>query len=181
MRIIIDTREKDRAIEKIKETFDNKEINYIEDKIFAGDYFNLDNPHVIVDRKHDCGEICGNICGKQHARFAKELKLAKKMKCHMVVLIEDDRISCFEDIKGWSSPNTKVKGETLYKAMKTMETEILTEKIILGQDEKGKDVVEIVPVLDENGNPILKYDVEFRFCKRAETAEQILKILQEAA
>lgn len=151
MRIIIDTREKDRAIVKIKETFDNKEINYIEDKIFAGDYFNLDNPHVIVDRKQDCGEICSNICGKQHARFAKELKLAKKMKCHMVVLIEDDRISCFEDIKKWSSPNTKVKGETLYKAMKTMESE--TDK----------------------------YDVEFRFCKKAETGEQILKILQEAA
>ena len=65
--------------------------------------------------------------------------------------------------------------------MKTMETEILTEKIILGQDEKGKDVVEIVPVLDEDGNPVLKYDVEFRFCKKTETAEQILKILQEAA
>jgi hypothetical protein len=68
----------------------------------------------------------------------------------MIVLIEDDRIDTFEDVKKWKSPHTKVKGETLYKAMKTMESE--TDK----------------------------YDVEFRFCKKCETGEQIIKILMEA-
>lgn len=184
MVIQIDTREKERAIKKIVKTFDDFLENGIKYFSFAlpfGDYANFHNKKVIIDRKQNLGELAGNICGPDHARFSKELSEAKEYGVHMIILIEDDRINTFEDVKKWKSPHTKVKGETLYKAMKTMETEILTEKVVLGQNEKGKDIIEEVPVLDENGNTILKYDVEFRFCKKCETGEQIIKILMEEA
>ena len=184
MVIQIDTREKERAIKKIVKTFDDfleNGITYFSFALPVGDYANYHNRKVIIDRKQNLGELAGNICGKDHKRFSDELIEAKQIGSHMIILIEDDRIETFEDVKKWSSPHTKVKGETLYKAMKTMETEILTEKIVLGQNEKGKDIIEEVPVLDKDGNPVLKYDVEFRFCKKCETGEQIIKILMEEA
>jgi uncharacterized FlaG/YvyC family protein len=154
MVIQIDTREKERAIKKIVKTFDDFLENGIKYFSFAlpfGDYANFHNKKVIIDRKQNLGELAGNICGPDHARFSKELSEAKEYGVHMIILIEDDRIDTFEDVKKWKSPHTKVKGETLYKAMKTMESEID------------------------------KYDVEFRFCKKCETGEQIIKILMEAA
>ena len=184
MVIQIDTKEKQRAIKKILKTFDDfleNGITYFSHSLPIGDYANWQNRKVIIDRKQNLGELAGNICSDDHGRFKKELLRAREWGTHMIILIEDDRIETFEDVKKWSSPHTKVKGETLYKAMKTMETEILTEKVVLGQNEKGKDIIEEVPVLDKDGNPVLKYDVEFRFCKKCETGEQIIKILMEAA
>jgi ERCC4-type nuclease len=152
MIIQIDTREKARAIKRILKTFDDfleNDIKYISSKLYVGDYMLYGHPEVIIDRKQNLGELAGNICGPQHARFSTELKNAKEVSSHIVILIEDDNIKSFEDVKNWKSNHTKVKGETLYKAMKTMEAE--TDK----------------------------YDVEFRFCRKCETGEEIIKILME--
>lgn len=145
--IQVDSREKARAIVNILETFETENVDYVVSKLYVGDYMQYGHPEIVVDRKQNVGEICGNICGKQHKRFSEELKKAKAVGTHIVILIEDDRINDFEDVKKWSSPHTKIKGETLYKAMKTMESE--TDK----------------------------YDVEFQFCKKSETGKRILEIL----
>ena len=147
MTIQVDTREKERAIKQILEDFDNMNINYYSSKLFVGDYANIKDLSVVVDRKQNVGEIAGNICGKQHKRFSEELKRAKEAGIKVIILIEDDNIETIEDIKLWSSKHTKIQGSTLYKAMKTMENE--TEK----------------------------YNVEFRCCKKSETAKKIIDIL----
>ena len=67
----------------------------------------------------------------------------------VVKLIEDDNYSSLEDVKKWKSPHTSLTGDWLYKAMTTMQ------------------------------NKKTEYDVEFRFCKKAETGEQIIKILMK--
>lgn len=179
MVIQVDTREKQRAIKRILKTFDDfleNGIVYFTSALPFADYANYHNRKVIIDRKQNLCELAGNLCSEDHKRFSKELLEAKKYGSHVVILIEDNNVNSIEEVKKWSSPHTKVKGETLYKAMKTMESKILTEKII---NKDGKE--EEIPVLDENGNTILKYDVEFRFCKKCETGEQIIKILMEGA
>jgi len=147
MTIQIDSREKARAIEKIINTFEAEGIQYIISKLYVADYMIYGHPELVIDRKQNLGEICGNICGPQHARFSTELKNAKAVGSKVIILIEDNSINDFEDVKKWSSKHTKVKGETLYKAMKTMEEE--TDK----------------------------YNVKFMFCKKEETGQKIIEIL----
>ena len=62
MDIQIDSREKAKAIRKILKTFDDKGINHYTSKLFVGDYMSLDNPRLIIDRKQNLQELCGNVC-----------------------------------------------------------------------------------------------------------------------
>lgn len=72
MDIQIDTREKQRAIRKILKTFDDNGVKHFSSKLLVGDYMSLDNPRLIIDRKQNLQELCGNVC-QQHERFKREL------------------------------------------------------------------------------------------------------------
>ena len=61
MVIQIDTREKARAITKIVSYFDEKQIKHISSKLYVGDYMNLENPKLIVDRKQSLLELANNV------------------------------------------------------------------------------------------------------------------------
>ena len=74
--IQIDTREKQRAIRKIIKTFDDHGIKHFSSKLMVGDYMSLDNPRLIIDRKQNLQELCGNVC-QQHERFKRELLKAE--------------------------------------------------------------------------------------------------------
>lgn len=71
MDIQIDTREKQRAIRKILKTFDDNGVKHFSSKLLVGDYMSLDNPRLIIDRKQNLQELCGNVC-QQHERFKRE-------------------------------------------------------------------------------------------------------------
>ena len=68
MQIQIDSREKPKAIEKILEEFEKQNVQYFRSKLYVGDYQSLDNPRLVIDRKQDLQELCGNVC-QQHERF----------------------------------------------------------------------------------------------------------------
>lgn len=85
MDIQIDSREKAKAIRKILKTFDDKGINHYTSKLFVGDYMSLDNPRLIIDRKQNLQELCGNVC-QQHERFRKELIRARDAGIKLVIL-----------------------------------------------------------------------------------------------
>lgn len=70
MDIQIDTREKQRAIRKIIKTFDDNGVKHFSSKLLVGDYMSLDNPRLIIDRKQNLQELCGNVC-QQHERFKR--------------------------------------------------------------------------------------------------------------
>lgn len=104
---------------------------------FVGSY------KVTVDTKRDIQEIIGNICGKQHGRFRDECQFAQDNGIRLYVLIEnEDNVKSFADLERWENPRTKIqqwittssgqrkkvlkypdatRGETLAKAMRTME------------------------------------------------------------
>lgn len=171
MVIQIDTHEKARAITKIKQTFEDMGIKYISHSLPVGDYINLDNPRLIIDRKQNLSELCGNFSqiskkdkrGKvkryesgalmtEFERFTQILKNAQYIGAKLIFLIEHGgKIKSLEDVMGWKNPRLKksplaMSGERLYKIMCALSN---------------------------------KYDIEWRFCTKAETGSKIIELLGE--
>lgn len=150
MDIQIDTREKARAIKKILAHFDKSGIQYCSSKLFVGDYMNMDNPRVIVDRKQDLREIYSNLC-HQHERFVGELKRADKFGIKLIILCEHGKgIQTLEDVQNWYNPQLDKTpyawdGKRLYKVMHTI---------------------------------AIKYGVEWHFCDKQNTGAEIVRLLK---
>lgn len=149
MTIQVDTREKHHAIEKILGEFDKKGIKHFSSKLPVGDYMNLDNARLGIDRKQNLLELCSNVC-QQHTRFVNELRRAEQFEIKIIFLVEHSRnIKSLEDVKDWVNPRLKksplaVSGERLYKILSTLER---------------------------------KYGVEFQFCDKQNTGKRIIQIL----
>jgi len=156
MTIWVDSREKPRAITKILDEFDRQNVKWFVSKLPVADYMSMDNPRLVIDRKQNLNEICNNVV-QEHKRFATELSKAKEMGIHVVVLVEHGKnIACLNDVINWQNPRLKqspmaVSGERLFRILSTMQ------------------------------NNHDKYDVEFRFCSKAETGKRIIEILSEGA
>lgn len=146
MVIQIDTRE--QKYDHVVKYFDSQGIKYVRSKCVVGDYVNLENPMVVIDRKKDLQEVAGNVC-QQHDRFVRELELAKELGYKMIILVEDPTITTLTNVCSWYNwrrrTNKKaITGKTLYKIMKTM------------QD---------------------KYGIEWQFCKKEKCGERIVELL----
>lgn len=164
MDIQIDSREKARAIRKIIKTFDEQGIKHFSSKLLVGDYMSLDNPRLIIDRKQNLQEICGNVC-QQHERFKRELLKAMEAGIQIIILIEHGPdIKSLEDVYFWKNPR---KHEVRWR-------------VVNGKREKY-----VVSAKAVDGNQLYKslctirdrYNVRFEFCTKAETGKRIIEIL----
>ena len=164
MDIQIDTREKARAIKKIVQTFDKKGVKHFSSKLLVGDYMSLDNPRLIIDRKQNLQELCGNVC-QQHERFKKELLRAMEAGIQLVILVEHGPdIQSLEDVYFWQNPR---KHEVRWRYA------------------NGKREKYIVSAKAVDGNQLYKslctirdrYNVRFEFCEKKDTGERIIQIL----
>lgn len=166
MDIIVDSREKARAISKILKYFNEKSINYEVSKLVVGDYQSLDNPRLIVDRKQNIQEIWGNInSGKEHERFRNELLRAIKLGIKLVILCEHGPdITCMEDVIffyqeettrfRWKTVNGRkvrepyqqkpIDGKKLYKSMCTMHERYGVDFVFCQKKDTGKRIIEIL-------------------------------------
>ena len=150
MVIIVDTREKPRAIGKILAEFDRQGVKVVRRALNFADYFNPDRPDVIIDRKQNLLEIAGNVI-QGRARFMREVERCNRAGCHMIVLIEhSNRIHSLEDVIGWKNPRLKVSplavsGDRLFRIMKAME---------------------------------IKYGIEWQFCSKQQTGKRIIELLR---
>ena len=59
--IIVDTREKPRAVVKILAEFEKQGVEYVRRALNFADYFNPDNPGIVIDRKQNLLEVCANV------------------------------------------------------------------------------------------------------------------------
>jgi hypothetical protein len=164
MQIQIDSREHKKEVERVKRQFDDLGIDYFTSKLYVGDYMSLDNPRLVIDRKKDLLEICGNVC-QQHERFRNELIRARDHGIKIIVLIENGKgINTLEDVYFWENPREKptrwimrdghpvkipdkagaIQGEQLYKSLCTIRD---------------------------------RYGVEFRFCEKKDTGATIVQLL----
>lgn len=124
---------------------------------------------ISVDTKKDMQEIVGNICGKAHARFRDECILAQNNGIKLYVLVENtDGIKSIEDVFKWQNPrlhrynkiaymhnigkwlNTALpkakptSGETLAKAMITMQKKYGVEFVFCHSKDAGAKVIELL-------------------------------------
>ena len=142
--IVVDTREKGHK--KILEYFEKNDIDYIVSKLDYGDYMLYKDNSVVVDRKDSLLELAHNLCNTlEHQRINREIERAKNGGCkNFIFLIAESKIKTIEDIKNWSSPHTKVKGETLLKIMVTMKNKYGVRFIICPRREMGKKILELL-------------------------------------
>ena len=154
MIIQIDTREKPRAIQRILKDFQAHNVKFFKSKLYVGDYMNPKKPNVVVDRKQNLSEICGNVgsTSKEHERFRDEIVRANDIGVKVIVLIEHGHgFKTLEDIQWWENPRLKespraTDGRKLYKILKTM---------------------------------CDKYDMDVTFCEKNETGARIRELLSD--
>lgn len=142
--IIVDTREKGNK--KIIEYFNKVGQDYIISKLDAGDYMIYKDYSTIIDKKDGLLELSHNLCNTlEHQRINREIARAKELDCeNFIFLIQDSKIKTIEDIKNWSSPHTKVKGETLLKIMVTMKNKYGVRFIICPRKDMGKKIISLL-------------------------------------
>lgn len=142
--IIVDTREKGNK--KILEYFGSVGQDYIISKLDAGDYMLFKDFSTIIDKKDGLLELSHNLCNSlEHERVKREIQRAKDLGCsNFIFLIQDSRIKTLDDIKSWSSPHTKVKGETLLKIMNTMRKKYAIRFIIVPKKKMGEMIIKLL-------------------------------------
>lgn len=149
MRIVVDTREKPRAIVQIIATFEREGIEVVRRALPFGDYIDPDRPGIVIDRKQNLLEVAGNVV-QDRARFLREIDRCNRSGWRMIVLVEhSNRIRTLEDVIRWNNPRLKVSplavdGPRLFRIMHAM------------------------------GN---RYGFEWAFCDKAHTGRKIIEIL----
>ena len=146
MIIQVDSRE--QKFDHVTRYLDSQGIKWVKSKCVVGDYVNLENPMVVIDRKKDLQEVAGNVC-QQHERFVRELELAKELGYKMIILVEDPNITSLPKVCSWynwrSKKNPKaVTGKTLYRIMCTMQEKYGIEWRFTTKEKCGQTIVELL-------------------------------------
>lgn len=150
--LIIDSREKQKAIKSILKVFDSNGVEYETSKLLFGDYMDFSRPQIVVDRKQNIAELAKN-CTTDHDRFARELERAKKAGSRLVILVEQNRykdrdkwvrVETISDLMLWSNPHTTIRGEKIFRILSSW---------------------------------MAKYPIEVRFCDKRNTGKEILRII----
>ena len=150
--LLVDTREKPKAIQSILKTFDEAGITHESTKLLFGDYMDYNRPHLVIDRKQNIAELAKN-CTVEAERFKRELERAQRANSRLVILVEQNRykdrdkwihVETIEDLMLWSSPHTTIIGEKVYRVLRAW---------------------------------CSKYDLVVAFCDKRQTGKRILEIL----
>ena len=166
MTLQIDTREKKKELARIEKQLDGLGVDHFRSKLFVGDYCNIDNPRVVIDRKKDLLELCGNVC-QQHDRFKAELVRAKEKGFKIIILCEHGaEIQRLSDVFWWNNPRLKMtkwiivdgKSVKVRKYPRAITGQALYKSLCTIRD---------------------KYGVEFQFCAKDETGAMITRLLEK--
>lgn len=174
MIIQIDSREKERAIKKIEAEFDRQGIKHPVSKLIVGDYMNYDNPRVIVDRKQNLTEVCGNLT-QQHTRFRKEVLKAQELGIKLIILVEDGtKVKSLDDIETWINPRRwqycrdygiPTKGD-IAANIAEFERHGGTR-----QPTPGPQLAKMMRTMSE------RYGIQWEFCCKNDTGKRIIELL----
>lgn len=150
--LIIDSREKPKAIKSILSTFDEYGIQYETSKLLFGDYMDYSRPNLVIDRKQNIAELAKN-CTVEAQRFKNELERAQRANSELVILVEQNRykdrdewisVNEISDLIMWSNPHTTIRGEKVFRVLSSW---------------------------------IAKYNLRVEFCDKRVTGKRILEIL----
>lgn len=170
MIILEDSRQQDSKHDLKHKYFEEKGIEVRRTKLYCGDYTLPTNQSVCVDTKNDLIELCGNVCGKEHARFRRECERAQEAGIRLIILVENDRqqigktgiwnpaITKLEELSRWANPRLFIKksgkqaypkavrGVTLMKACMTMQKKYGVQFVFCTPEESGAKILELLGV-----------------------------------
>ena len=165
MQVQVDTREHKSEWERIQKQFDALGAQYFRSKLYVGDDQSLDNPRLVIDRKKDLNELCGNVCSKQHERFTAELRRAIQQNIKIVILVEHgEDVKSLEDVYFWENPR---KHEVIWKTVNG-------KRVKTVRSAKAIDGMQLYKSLCTIRD---RYNVDFEFCTKEETGRRIVEIL----
>ena len=150
--LIIDSREKPKAISRIISQFDEAGIRYETSKLLFGDYMDYSRPHIVIDRKQNIAELAKN-CTREHERFRAELDRAKAAGARLVILVEQNRykdrdewimVNDISDIMLWSSPHTTIRGEKVFRVLSSWVNKYNLSVQFCDKRVTGKKILEII-------------------------------------
>ena len=147
-RLVIQVDSREQKYDHVINYFDSKGIKWVRSKCVVGDYVNLENPMVVIDRKKDLQEVAENVC-QQHERFIREVELAKELGYRMIVLIEEPNMKQLVDVCSWynwrrrSNPKA-ITGKTLYKIMSTISEKYGVEWQFTSKAKCGERIIELL-------------------------------------
>jgi len=148
MTLLEDTRQQAQKHALKHAYFSAHDIKVIRSKLPIGDYALLNDLSTVIDTKKDIQEIIGNVT-KDHARFVRECDLAEENGIKLIILIEDEKVTCIEDLYKWynwrlrSSPKATT-GQTLAKILHGVE---------------------------------IRHGVKFEFCRKSDSGRRIVELL----
>ena len=154
MYLLIDSREKPKAINGILNYFAKNNVKYDVTKLYFGDYMNYAKPNRVIDRKHNIAELAIN-CTRDRKRFKRELERVKATGSELILLVEQnsfkDReqtisVETIEDLMLWTAPKGVVRGEQVYRVLVSW---------------------------------CHKYPLRVEFCHKRNTGQRILELLEE--
>ena len=147
--LIIQVDSREQKNDEVIEYFDRVGQRYFVSKVPAGDYINFRTPKVTIDLKASLVELANNLTRK-HEQFRNEIILARRdMECDLVVLIREP-LESFEAVKQWQSNRTKLKGEQLYKIMKTISEKYGVIWRFCTRENAGEKIIQIIEWYDKN-------------------------------
>lgn len=166
MTINVDTREHASEWKRIQAQFDQMGVQYFRSKLYVGDYMSLDNARLVIDRKKDLQEICGNVC-QQHERFKKELIRAIDAGIQIIFLIEHGSdIQSLEDVYFWQNPRKHEIRWRYNKQTGQKEKYFISPKAV-----DGKQLYRSLCTIQD------RYGARFEFCTKDQTGKKIVELL----
>lgn len=162
----MDTREHANEWKRIQKQFDEIGIQYFRSKLYVGDYMSLDNARLVVDRKKDLQELCGNVC-QQHERFKRELLRAAEAGIQIVFLVEHGPdVVELEDVYFWQNPRKHEIRWRINRQTGQREKYFISPKAV-----DGKQLYKSLCTIRD------RYGAQFRFCTKDQTGRKIMEIL----
>ena len=151
MILIEDTRQVVGKHKLKNEYFKKMGIEVVRSKLLFGDYQNPQNPSIAIDTKKDIQELIIDVT-KDHERFKRELQLSKKCGAKLIILTEDEKVTCINDLYTWYNWRLKkspkaTKGSTLAKMLTTIQNntdDYSCEFLFVKKSECGAKIIELL-------------------------------------
>ena len=150
--LLIDTREKPKAIENILMEFDRAGVTHERTKLLFGDYMDYNRPGIVIDRKQSIAELAKNVT-VERSRFVAELERAKAANAHLFILVEQNRykdrdkwvsVKNVSDLMLWSNPHTKIRGEKVFRVLSELTYKYNISVIFCDKRVTGRKILEII-------------------------------------
>lgn len=142
MIIYVDTRQKKGKHEIKHSQLEALGHTLISKKLDCADYCS-DNSNVVIDTKQDMDELYLDLFS-EHARFAREIRLAQRQNKKLIILVEDDKIKSLSDVKKWKSKRGKANGTVLFDKMMKLKYAYDVDYRFCSKENAGLEIVKLL-------------------------------------